>query len=107
VPTGKFDDGLGNVYIVRDRIGFDPFPWHSFAVWILTQMKHWGQIKGDVDYAAIARKVYLATDTVQLMRESGLTPPETSFKKFKVMGKEFDPGKPDKYIASFPIKRPA
>jgi nitrate/nitrite transport system substrate-binding protein len=105
VLTGKFDDGLGNVYDVPDRIGFDPFPWHSFAVWILTQMKRWGQIKGDVDYAAIARKVYLATDTVQLMRESGLTPPATSFKKFKVMGKEFDPEKPDGYLASFPIKR--
>jgi hypothetical protein len=50
-------------------------------------MKRWGQVKGDVDYAAISRKVYLATDTVQLMRQSGLTPPETSFKKFKVWGK--------------------
>ncbi len=42
-----------------------------------------GQIKGDVDYAAIARNVYLATDTEQLIRENGLTPPETSFKKFR------------------------
>ncbi len=105
VLTGKFDDGLGNVNLVRDRIGFDPFPWHSFAVWILTQMKRWGQIKGDIDYAAVARKVYLATDTVQLMKETGLTPPETSFKKFKVMGKEFDPGKPEEYLAGFPIRR--
>ena len=25
-----------------DRIDFDPFPWQSMAVWILTQMKRWG-----------------------------------------------------------------
>ena len=51
VLTGTFADGLGNVQKVPDRIDFDPFPWQSFAVWILTQMKRWGQIKGDVDYA--------------------------------------------------------
>jgi nitrate/nitrite transport system substrate-binding protein len=51
VLTGTFADGLGNVKKVPDRIDFDPFPWESFAVWILTQMKRWGQIKGDVDYA--------------------------------------------------------
>ena len=34
-----------------NRVDFDPFPWQSFAVWIMTQMKRWGQIKGDVDYA--------------------------------------------------------
>jgi nitrate/nitrite transport system substrate-binding protein len=107
VLTGKFPDGLGNQRNVPDRIDFDPFPWQSFAVWILTQMKRWGQIKGDVDYAGIAQKVYLATDTVQLMRESGLTPPQNAFKRFTVMGKEFDPSMPDQYLASFAIKRPA
>jgi nitrate/nitrite transport system substrate-binding protein len=105
VLTGRFDDGLGNTRNVPNRIGFDPFPWHSFAVWILTQMKRWGQIKGDVDYAEIAQRVYLATGTAQLMKEAGLTPPATTFKKFKVMGKEFDPSKPDEYIESFAIKR--
>ncbi len=38
-------------------------------------MKRWGQIKGDVDYAAVAKQVYLATDTTKLMKEAGLTPP--------------------------------
>ena len=42
---------------VPNRIDFDPFPWKSFAVWILTQMKRWGQIKGDIDYAGIAKQV--------------------------------------------------
>ncbi len=48
-----------------DRVDFDAFPWQSFAVWILTQMKRWGQIKGDVDYAAVAKQVYLATDAAR------------------------------------------
>jgi len=36
VLTGKFADGLGKVRQVPDRADFDPFPWHSMAVWILT-----------------------------------------------------------------------
>ena len=90
---------------VPNRVDFDPFPWKSFAVWIMTQMKRWGQIKGEVDYAGVAKQVYLATDTTKLMKEVGLTPPTTTSKKFVVMGKEFDPAKPDDYIKSFAIKR--
>ena len=82
VLTGTFADGLGNVKTVPDRIDFDPFPWESFAVWIMTQMKRWGQIKGDVDYAGVAKQVYLATDTAKLMKEVGLTPPATTTKSF-------------------------
>ena len=88
-----------------NRIDFDPFPWQSFAIWILTQMKRWGQIKGEVDYKAVAEQVYLATDTAKLMTEVGLAAPTTSSKSFKVMGKEFDPQKPDEYLRSFGIKR--
>jgi nitrate/nitrite transport system substrate-binding protein len=105
VLTGTFADGLGNVRKVPDRIGFDPFPWHSFAVWILTQMKRWGQIKGDIDYQKIAREVFLATDATKLMAQAGLTPPKTTTKSFSVMGKPFDPAKPEAYLASFKIKR--
>jgi nitrate/nitrite transport system substrate-binding protein len=105
VLTGKFADGLGNVLDVPDRIDFDPFPWQSFAVWIMTQMKRWGQIKGDIDYAAIAQQVYLATDTARMMKEVGLSPPSSTAKGFAVMGKNFDPASPDDYIKSFAIKR--
>jgi len=105
VLTGTFADGLGNVQKVPNRIDFDPFPWHSFAIWIMTQMKRWGQLKGDVDYAKVAREVYLATDAARLMKEVGMKPPAATSKKFAVMGKEFDPAKPDAYIASFAIKR--
>jgi nitrate/nitrite transport system substrate-binding protein len=105
VLTGTFADGLGNIRKEPNRIDFDPFPWHSFAVWILTQMKRWGQIKGNVDYAKVAREVYLATDAAKLMKEVGMKAPTTTSKKFSVMGKEFDPAKPDAYLASFAIKR--
>jgi len=105
VLTGTFADGLGNVQRVPDRIDFDPFPYESFAVWILTQMKRWGQIKGDVDYASVAKQVFLATDTTRLMKEVGLTPPASTTKTFVVMGKTFDPGKPEDYVRSFAIKR--
>ncbi|CAA2100366.1 Nitrate transport protein NrtA [Methylobacterium bullatum] len=105
VLTGTFADGLGNVRKVPDRVDFDAFPWSSFAVWIMTQMKRWGQIKGDVDYKAVAEKVYLATDAARLMKEAGLTPPTATSKSFSVMGKAFDPAKPEEYLNSFAIKR--
>jgi nitrate/nitrite transport system substrate-binding protein len=104
VLTGTYADGLGGIKRDPDRVTFDPFPWESFAVWILTQMKRWGQIKGDVDYAGIARSVFLATDAARAMKEAGLTPP-TGEKKIVVMGKAFDPSKPEDYIKSFAIKR--
>jgi nitrate/nitrite transport system substrate-binding protein len=105
ILTGTYADGLGQVKKDPNRIQFDPFPWESFAVWILTQMKRWGQVKGDVDYAGIAKQVFLATDTTKLMKEVGLQPPSATTKSFVVMGKTFDPAKPEEYLASFPIKR--
>ena len=105
VLTGTYADGLGNVRRDPDRIDFDPFPWQSFAVWILTQMKRWGQIKGEIDYKAVAEQVFLATDTAKLMKEVGLTPPATTSKSFVVMGKTFDPSKPEDYLKSFAIKQ--
>lgn len=105
VLTGTYADGLGGVKTDPKRVDFDPFPWQSFAVWMLTQMKRWGQIKGDVDYKAVAEQVYLATDTKKVMAEMGLAPPATSYKSFSVMGKSFDPAKPDDYLASFKIRK--
>ena len=105
VLTGTYADGLGGVKKDPDRVTFDPFPWESFAVWMLTQMKRWGQIKGDVDYQKIARDVFLTSDAAKAMKEAGLTPPTTTSKTFSVMGKTFDPAKPEDYVASFAIKR--
>ncbi len=105
ILTGTYADGLGGVKKDANRIDFDPFPWNQFAVWIMTQMKRWGQLKADVDYAKVASEVYLATDTATMMKEMGLTPPDPSNKTIVVMGKPFDAAKPDDYIASFAIRR--
>ena len=103
--TGIYADGLGNIVRVPDRAGFDPFPWQSFAVWMMTQMQRWGQLKREVDYQQVAQQIYLATDAAKFMREQGQTPPDRSTKTFVVMGKTFDPAKASEYLASFPIKR--
>ncbi|MDR9498817.1 MAG: CmpA/NrtA family ABC transporter substrate-binding protein [Hydrogenovibrio sp.] len=105
VLTGRYADGLGSVMDVPDRIDFDPFPWHSMGVWILTQMKRWGYVKGDIDYKKIAEEVYLATETGQVMKELGYEAPSKTYENYTIMGKEFDYNKPEAYIDSFKIRR--
>jgi len=108
VLTGTFPDGLGNTRTVPDRIDFDPFPWHSMAVWILTQMKRWGYVKGDVDYKKIAEQVYLAADCRNVMQGMGYkAPSQNAVKHTFLIGKTkvFDPDKPEEYIKSFPIRK--
>lgn len=105
VLTGRYADGLGAVKNVPDRIDFDPFPWHSMAVWILTQMKRWGYVEGDIDYKGIAEKVYVAADTAKVMKELGYEAPKKTYQNYTIMGKEFDYTKPDEYAKSFAITR--
>ena len=104
VLTGRYADGLGSVQDVPDRIDFDPFPWHSMAVWILTQMKRWGYVEGDIDYKKIAEQVYLASDAGKVMKDLGYSSPDKTYENYTIMGKEFDFNKPEEYIASFDIK---
>jgi nitrate/nitrite transport system substrate-binding protein len=108
VLTGKFADGLGNVRNVPDRIDFNPIPWQSMAVWMLTQMKRWGYLKGEVNYRQVAEKVFLLTDAKAQMKALGLPLPDAkagAYPKFSVMGKAFDPDKAEAYAQSFAIKR--
>jgi nitrate/nitrite transport system substrate-binding protein len=103
--TGTYADGLGNVVREPDRVGFEPFPWHSFGVWALTQMKRWGEVKGDLDYQAVAAEVLDATDARRAMQALGQDAPASDTKGFTVMGKPFDPAQPEAYLDSFAIKR--
>jgi len=106
VLTGKYADGLGKIQNVPDRADFDPMPWQSMAVWMLTQMKRWGYLKGEVNYKQIAEKVFLITDARKHMKDLGQ--PFTAgpgYVKHKIMGKEFDAAKADAYLKSFAINK--
>ena len=105
VLTGRFADGLGGIQTVPDRADFDPIPWQSMAVWMLTQMKRWGYLKGEVNYKQVAERVFLLTDAKKHMKDLGQKTADGAYPKFKVMGKEFDPAKAAAYADSFAIKR--
>ena len=82
-------------------------PWQSMAVWMLTQMKRWGYIKGDVNYKQIAEKVFLITDAKKHMKELDQKVPEGAYPKFKIMGKRVRPAKASEYAKSFAINKAA
>jgi nitrate/nitrite transport system substrate-binding protein len=106
VLTGRFADGLGNVQTVPDRADFDPMPWQSMAVWMLTQMQRWGYVKGEVNYRQIAERVFLITDARKHMKDLGIPFQDgPGYIKHTIMGKEFDPAKAAEYAKSFAISR--
>lgn len=103
VLTGTYADGLGSIKKEPNRIDFDPYPWHSMAVWILTQMKRWGHLKGDVNYKSVAEQVYRAADCDRIAKELGYPTHQSTTMKHMIMGKEFDPNNPEAYVKSFHI----
>ena len=105
VLTGQFPDGLGNTRNVPDRAIFDPVPWYSMAVWMLTQMKRWGFIKGDVNYSQIAEKVFMLTDAKTQMKQTGWRLPDGDYRKVRVMGRVFDPAQPEEYLRGHTISK--
>ena len=107
VLTGKFADGLGSIKTVPNRADFDPIPWQSMAVWMLTQMKRWGYVKGEVNYKQIAERVFLLTDAKKHMKQLDQKAPDGAYPKFTIMGKVFDPALPEDYLKSFAISKAA
>lgn len=103
VLTGTYADGLGAIKREPNRIDFDPYPWHSMAVWILTQMKRWGHLKGDVNYKAVAEQVYRAADCDRVAKELGYPAHSSTTTKHMIMGREFDPQQAEAYVKSFKI----
>jgi len=103
ILTGTYADGLGNIRKEPNRIDFDPYPWHSMAIWILTQMKRWGHLKGDVNYKTVAEQVYRAADCDRIAKDLGYATHQATAIKHVIMGKEFDPNNADAYAKSFKI----
>ncbi len=98
VLTGTFADGLGHVRTVPDRIGFQPFPWPSMAMWILVEMRRWGYLHRDSGYRSIAERVFRATDARNAMRRLGMPAPARDMQSYEILGRHFDPDHPEAYV---------
>ena len=108
--SGHYADGLGHVRDEPDRADFNPIPWYSMATWMLTQMRRWGYIKNDIDYDAMAERVFMLTDARARMKELGDPRADRvgashGYERYSIMGREFNPGDPKGYLSSFPIRR--
>ncbi|WP_372661185.1 ABC transporter substrate-binding protein [Cohnella sp.] len=102
VLTGKFDNGLGETLNIPDRINFDPFPWKSFAVWMLIEMQRWGYLKNrtDLDFPKIADEVFRTQDVRKAQQELGFGAPADDYKIEKILGKDFDATKVTKLLVN-------
>jgi nitrate/nitrite transport system substrate-binding protein len=80
-------------------------PRESHAVWFLTQLRRWGLLFGEPDYAAIAGRVIRADLYERAIDELGISDPapidgpETLFD-----GRVFDPESPADYVRNFECK---
>ena len=51
----------------------------------------------------MAEQVYLAADCKKVMEDLGYEAPDITYKSHVIMGKTFDPAKPEEYASSFRI----
>jgi nitrate/nitrite transport system substrate-binding protein len=119
--SGKFTFAPGDT---RDTPEFNLFfdqqasyPFYSDAIWVLTQMRRWGQIPEDkpdawyVETAMAAYKPELYMEAAKSLVADGKAPadafPETdgyrTYTAKAIDGVAFDPRKPAAYVASFSI----
>jgi len=105
VLLGRYADGLGNIVENKDRIGYQPFPYQSHSIWLLTQLQRWGIVPKDVDTKEIAKKVFLSSGAAERLKDMGLPAPDNYMQAHTLMGKTFDPNDPKGYLNSFDISR--
>jgi nitrate/nitrite transport system substrate-binding protein len=102
--TGSFADGLGGTHNEPDRIDFNPVPFPSMGIWMLTQMKRWGFLAKDVNYRQIAEQVFRLADAEKLLKDAGFETGDND-RRPVIMGKTFDAASPEAYLSSFAIRR--
>lgn len=106
ILTGSYEDGLGAKKAVPDRIAFEPYPWQSFGVWMLTQMQRWDLAPKDAyatpaDYLAAAARVFDTTAAAQAMKDLGQTVPTGVVKPEMILGTAFDAAQPAAWTKTF------
>lgn len=110
--TGTYDYGNGRIEKLPDFNVFyrhnATYPWRSHAVWFMTQMVRWGQMKPMTNdaYRAAAERIYLADTYREAADELGVPVPKEEYKKETLCdGIKFDPADPEGYVKKFKIRR--
>ncbi|MBV5261500.1 ABC transporter substrate-binding protein [Synechococcus moorigangaii CMS01] len=106
VLTGKFEDGNGNTLDVPDRIGFEPYPWQSFANWISSQLVRWDlqgdglapQIIPEKGYDTVGTDIFLTDLARELAAELGQEAPSEIYREETLKFDTFDPADPAAYV---------
>ena len=106
VLTGNFENGLGETMSVPDRIGFDPYPWQSFANWISSQLVRWdlqgdGKVKTAIaedKYEEVGKEIFMTDLARELAQEVGLNPPEDIYREETLEFDSFNPENPQAYV---------
>jgi nitrate/nitrite transport system substrate-binding protein len=87
------------------------FLWHSHAVWVLTQMVRWNQLKlteYPEDADATIKKLYPPTTYAAVAKEIGLDLPKGFLKRENaeqfIDRIAFDPNQPNKYLNHFELR---
>ena len=85
------------------------FPWRSHAVWIITQMIRWGQVREPFDILALATRVYRPDLYRAALASSGIAIPESDYKPEGEEsdffgGETFDPQAAIGHLRALPIR---
>ncbi|HLT05499.1 MAG TPA: CmpA/NrtA family ABC transporter substrate-binding protein [Pseudomonas sp.] len=107
---GNYEDGLGKSW--RDphsmrffRDGSVNYPYHSDGMWFLTQLRRWGLLSQDPDYAAVAAAVNQTRLYGEAASALGLAVPASPMRSSTLIdGKVWDGTDPAAYARSFAIK---
>ena len=106
VLTGNFENGLGETKSIPDRIGFDPYPWQSFANWISSQLVRW-DLQGDDKvktaiaadkYEEVGKEIFMTDLARELAQEVGLNPPDDIYRTETLEFDTFNPENPQQYV---------
>lgn len=113
--TGDMELGSGRAMHVDDMVLFQrggaTFPWYSHAIWFLTQMIRWGQVRQPFSVRNVAERVYRPDIYREAVAPLGLSMPASDIKRDdgEVFFDDatFDPSAPIDYIAQHPIRSAA
>jgi NitT/TauT family transport system ATP-binding protein/nitrate/nitrite transport system substrate-binding protein len=87
------------------------YPRRAHALWLLSQMRRWGQIAAEVDFRRTAEEVYRPDLYLEAAAAVGAPTRggQLDLEPLKPMfdGRAFDPSRFDDYLAGFPLKRRA